>query len=297
MDGEPKREMYAMLPPQLYPKTFNVQPGETLAAIEAQLEQHKIAYPFIVKPEIGGQGILFRKIDRPEELLTYHTRMPVEYIVQEMVHYPMEVSVFHIRHPKETRGKITGFLHKVPLHVFGDGTHTLQELVAMHEKAKLRLGLASRHKERWQTIIPAGEKVVLSHAANHNQGAHFIDLSAEIDDRLLRVFDDISLRINDFFYGRYDILCNSVEELKEGKNFSILEYNGCGAEPNHFYDTGYTLREAYREILFHWNQLYRISKYNASRGIKPWSFLKGFTFRQQTLAYFKKLKAVDKTIP
>ncbi len=60
---------------------------------------------------------------------------------------------------------------------------------------------------------------------------------------IVNILDEISHSINDFFYGRYDIMCNSLEELKQGKNFVILEYNGCGAEPNHFYDTGYTLNQ------------------------------------------------------
>ena len=99
-----------------------------------------------------------------------------------------------------------------------------------------------------------------------------------------------------FFYGRYDIMCNSIEELKQMKDFVILEYNGCGAEPNHFYDTGYTLWGAYREILMHWKYLYRISAYNASQGIKPWPFMKGRRFMQQTNRLFDQLRKDDKAI-
>ena len=35
----------------------------------------------------------------------------------------------------------------------------------------------------------------------------------------------------------------SIEDLKNGKNFSILEFNGCGAEPNHIYDASMTLEK------------------------------------------------------
>ena len=294
MEGEPKKEMYDLLPTKLYPPTFNVLPDETIETIEKKLLINRIVYPFIVKPEVGGQGILLRKINSADDLQHYHTLMPWEYIVQQLVHYPMEVSVFYIRHPKNNKGNITGFLHKIPLQVIGNGKDTLQELVAQHAKGnKLKETLNKKHKETWTTVIPAGERYQLSYAANHNRGAQFIDLKNEIDDKLVTLFDGISSTGNEFYYGRYDIMCSNVEDFKAGKNFTILEYNGCGAEPNHFYDTGYTLLAAYKEILKHWKALYQISKYNASLGIKPWSLKKGQKFLIDSRRLTTDMKAVD----
>ncbi|MEP6677313.1 MAG: hypothetical protein ABJA78_19285 [Ferruginibacter sp.] len=294
MEGEPKKEMYDLLPEHLYPATFNVLPSFEFNIVVQLLGVHHINYPLIVKPEVGGQGILFRKIDSHDELKAYHEKVPVEYIVQEMVHYPMEVSVFYIRHPQEKKGRVTGFLHKIPLQVTGDGKHTLEQLVLLHPKGSKRVGeLHSTHKESWQTVITEGEKYMLSYAANHNRGAHFVDLKEHIDEELVNIFDNISLSINDFFYGRYDIMCNSVEELKTGKNFSILEYNGCGAEPNHFYDTGYTLIGAWKEILKHWKALYQISTYNRKQGIKPWPLWKGKKFLSDTHEHYRIMREAD----
>jgi hypothetical protein len=294
MEGEPKREMYDLLPLHLYPTTFNILPAEDFNIVMEKLKASSIVYPLIVKPEVGGQGILFRKIDTEAEFKHYHSIMTFEYIVQEMVHYNMEVSVFHIRHPKDKKGIVTGFLHKIPLNVMGNGASTLEELILNNPKSANRVEeLKTKHIDKWNIIIPANEKYILSYAANHNRGAHFIDLKHEIDDRLVAVFDKLSIEINDFFYGRYDIMCNSVADLKEGKNYTILEYNGCGAEPNHFYDTGYTLGAAYKEILKHWKALYEISKYNKSKGVMPWPFLKGFKFRKYTRDLIKEMKVVD----
>ena len=297
MEGEPKREMYDLLPLNLYPTTFNILPAQSFDEVLQQLNISGIQYPLIVKPEIGGQGILFRKIDDEASFKHYHSLVPVEYIVQKMVHYPIEVSVFHIRHPKETKGIITGFLHKIPLQVLGDGKHTLEQLVMLNPKAEKRHNdLHSRHAEMWNNILPKNEKYILSYAANHNRGAHFIDLKEHINDDLVAVFDKLSLGINDFFYGRYDIMCNSIEELQQGKNFTILEYNGCGAEPNHFYDTGYTLGKAYKEILKHWKALYTISKYNAQNVVKPWPFWKGLKFQLDARKMYRLMKKVDEKI-
>ena len=297
MDGEPKKEMYDLLPKELYPATFYVAPREDFNKIITDLQTNNISYPFIVKPDVACQGILFRKIDNEDELKNYHDKMPVEYLVQHLVKYNMEVSVFYIRHPQDKKGTVTGFLHKIPLQVTGNGKNTLGELVALHPKGKKRIGeVYSKHKERWNDILPAGEKYMLSYAANHNRGAHFIDLKEHIDDKLVSIFDEISLGINDFFYGRYDIMCTNVDDLKNGKNFTILEYNGCGAEPNHFYDTGYTLLGAYKEILKHWKALYQICRYNSEQGIKPWPFNKGRKFLAEIKAHFKLIREVDKLI-
>jgi hypothetical protein len=294
LEGEPKKEMYDLLPIELYPTTFNALPQEDFTIVLERLKQSGIEYPLIAKPEVGGQGVLFRKIDNEKELLHYHTNVPVEYIIQRMVHYPMEVSVFYIRHPKDTKGTVTGFLHKIPLQIEGDGIHTLEELVMQHPKGHKRIEeLQNKHKDNWNKVVPQGQKYMLSYAANHNRGAQFVDLKEHIDDKLVSIFDELSLRINDFFYGRYDIMCTNVEDLKNGRNFAILEYNGCGAEPNHFYDTGYTLLGAYKEILKHWKALYQISKYNSQQGIKPWPVLKGKKYLKDATANFKMMQAAD----
>ncbi len=294
MEGEPKKEMYDLLPTELYPTTFNVKPNQDINLVKENIVKHKIVYPLIVKPEVGGQGILFRKIDTEKEFINYHTKMPFEYIVQQMVTYPMEVSVFYIRHPQENKGIVTGFLHKIPLQVVGDGVQTLEQLILQHPKGQKRVGeLHSKHKHKWNEVLKKDEKYMLSYAANHNRGAHFVDLKEHIDDKLVSIFDKISLQINDFFYGRYDSMCTNVEDLKNGKNFSILEYNGCGAEPNHFYDTGYTLFGAYKEILKHWKALYQISKYNKQQGIKPWNYRKGQQFLNNAKHLQKQMKLVD----
>lgn len=298
MEGEPKKEMHDLLPPSLCPVYFNVCPSEDFCTIKEKLISHGLQYPLIVKPEVGGQGILFRKIDSEAHLKNYHEKVPVEYFIQKYIDYPLEVSLFYYRHPTESKGTISGFLQKVPMRVTGDGKHTLEDLILRHSKARKRISdLKKQHEKNLDKIVPAGEEYILSYAANHNRGAHFIDLSSEINETLVNLLDKISLGINDFFYGRYDIMCHSIEELKQGKNFVILEYNGSGAEPNHFYDTGYTLIGAWKEILKHWKALYEISHYNSQHGIPYWPFMKGIRFRQKARKYFKTIHEADKIIP
>ena len=239
-------------------------------------------------------GFMFRKIDDAMHFKQYHKIMPADYIVQELIKYPLEVSVFYYRHPNKCSGTITGFIKKEMLEVQGDGKTTLWNLILQHPRARFRLDeMKSKHESRLTDIIPEGEIFRLSWAGNLSRGGRLISLEHEKDERLLKVFDDLSHYAKHFYYGRYDIKCQSIEELKQGKNFSILEYNGCGAEPHHIYGNGNTLLQAYRIVLHHWNVLYKISKYNNGKGIRYWKYKDGFKFLKEAKKHFKILKKLD----
>jgi hypothetical protein len=132
---------------------------------------------------------------------------------------------------------------------------------------------------------------------NLSRGGKLVSLEKEKDERLLKVFDDLSQYTGNFYYGRYDIKCGSIEELKQGKNFSILEYNGSGAEPHHVYGNGYNLWQACRILVSHWEMLYRISEINRQKGIPYWNFKRGREFLHQTAQHLKKIKRLDKETP
>lgn len=286
--------MYDQLPQYLFPVTFNVLPGEIFQSVLDKLEDNQVELPFVVKPEKGCAGLLFRKIDTLDQLKEYHEKVNIEFIVQDLIRFPMEVSVFYYRMPANKSGTISGFLHKVPMFVMGDGCSTVLQLIQTNPKASQRLEeLTKPHAANFDKVIPAGEKYQLSYAANHNRGAQFINLAHEIDGKLLGVFDELSFKVSGWFYGRYDIMCASVEDLKNDRNYEILEYNGCGAEPNHIYDSGYTLSEAYAEILKHWKAMYQISKYNNKHGSPYWKFRRGLNVMIESRRHFKDLRRLE----
>ena len=71
----------------------------------------------LLKPDIGTMGFMFRKIDNINQLKKYHNKMPSDYIIQELITYPLEVSVFYYRFPNQQKGTITGFIKKEFLEV------------------------------------------------------------------------------------------------------------------------------------------------------------------------------------
>lgn len=294
MEGEGKKEMYDQLPHELMPLTIYISHSTEFEQVKRKVELSGLQYPFIVKPDVGMKGILFRVIETEKQLKEYHERMPVEYIAQEKVDYPIEVSVFYYRYPWRQKGRVSGFIDKELLNVIGDGRRNLKQLVEDHPRAKFRLEeMEHRHGENYERIIPEQEKYFLSFAGNHNRGAQFTNLHNEIDKSLLSVFDEISQFNKSFFYGRYDIKTNSIEDLKKGINFSILEFNGAGAEPNHIYDCGMSLKQAYTTILQHWKALYKISRYNNKNGHAYWPLKKGWKYLNDAKRHFKMLEKVD----
>ena len=292
-EGEGKKEMYDQLPTELVPRTIYIMHDLPYENVERIVNEAGFSFPFIVKPDVGMKGILFRKIDNADQLRKYHEKVPVEYIVQDLVDLPVEVSVFYYRHPAEQKGIVSGFIHKELLQVKGDGQSTLRQLVEQHPRAKFRMEeMEHRHGHRFDRMIPEGEIFYLSYAGNHNRGAQFTNLHTEINEVMHQVFDELSHKTS-FYYGRYDIKTTSIDDLKQGKNFLILEFNGCGAEPNHIYDCGMSLWKAYGVILEHWKALYRISRHNHKNGTPYWSFKKGGNFLKESGRHFKMLEKYD----
>ncbi|MBL7698584.1 MAG: hypothetical protein JNK79_10505 [Chitinophagaceae bacterium] len=293
-EGESKKEMYDQLPPGSYPNTILIGHNVPFEEVMKQVTEHNFAYPFAVKPDVGMMGFMFRTISGDEEFRQYHELMPADYLVQELVNYPLELSVFYYRFPNEQKGNITGFIRKEFLSVTGDGKSTLLELITKYPRVRFRLEeMKAKHKDRLDNILPNGEIFYLSRALNLSRGGKLVSLAHEKDDRLLKVFDDLSHYAGHFYYGRYDLKCKSIEDLKQGKNFLILEYNGCGAEPHHIYGNGNTLLEAYRIVLQHWKVLYAISKYNEKNGVEYWEFKKGYKFLRNAKKHFRQLKQLD----
>jgi hypothetical protein len=297
-EGESKKEMYEQLPQGSYPKSIYISPSMPFSDVEEKMKNHDFVYPLVVKPDIGMMGFLFRKIDSAEQLKSYHVKIPVDYIIQELVNYPLEISVFYYRFPGEEKGTITGFLKKELLEVTGDGKSTLGELMLqLLSRPSFKINeWRIKHAASLPDIIPAGEVFRISWVANLSRGGKLIHLTDQKDDALLKVFDELSHYTKHFYYGRYDIKCESIDELKKGKKFSILEFNGSGAEPHHVYGSGNNLFQAYTIILHHWKMLYKISKANNKRGIGYWNFNDGLKFLKAAKKHFALLRRLDTII-
>lgn len=292
-EGENKKEMYDALPLGTYPKSVFVNPGTSFSDVERAFRSGNLRFPCAVKPDVGQMGIMFRKIHSLSELQRYHQVMEVDYIIQEFIDYPLEVSVFYYRFPNEAKGTITGFVKKEYLSVVGDGSSSLMELIQNYGRVVFRQEeMREKHRGNLDSVIPKGHHYILSHALNLSRGGKLVSLEHEKDDQLLQVFDKLSHYTN-FLFGRYDIKCASIEDLKNERNFSILEFNGSGAEPHHVYGNGNNVFQAIRILLDHWTILFKISKANHERGVTYWRFSRGLDHLKKAKKHFTLLQKLE----
>jgi hypothetical protein len=289
---ESKWEIFKIIPPQFLPKTILIKENSEWPDIKKAYAELGIAFPMIAKPDRGERGQGVKKILDEESLRSYLVEHPVDIIIQEYIDLPLELSVFYIRHPQEKKGQITSLTKKELLHVTGNGKQSLLELIAAKDRAFLQWEVLKKESTLDLAKIPAeAERVLLVPYGNHSRGAMFLNAEADIDDKLLQVFDDISKSIPGFYHGRFDIRCQSMELLKQNKAWKIMELNGAGAEPAHIYDPHFSFFEGQKTIIRHFKKMYEISRYNHQLGHAYMTFSEFKSLRKLERSYKQKLLA------
>jgi hypothetical protein len=290
---ESKKQIYDLIPAQHYPKTYYWNKAISVEE-NCRNAANKISFPMIVKPDIGMRGMAIKKLDDIESLRNYAAQMPVDFMVQEYISYPYEYGIFYVRIPGTDKGKITGIVSKELLAVTGDGKSTIRELIIANPRFHFQLDAIEKIIGHEIETIPAkGENKLLVPFGNHCRGAKFIDDSAAITEQLSNTIDTLCKQIPGFYFGRMDIKYQHPDELKEGKNFCIIELNGAGSEPTHIYDPKHSIWYAWQEITRHLNYLYQISKHNRLSGFRALTTMEGIRMLLANKRHVQLLKSVS----
>ena len=276
MAMESKNDIYEMIPQEHIPNTVWIEKDATYDEIIKRVKANEITFPFIAKPDIGMKALGVEKIHDEDALEKYIEKSPENFLIQEFIPYTKEVGVFYVRMPDDKKGKITGIVSKEFLSVIGDGKSTVVELIKENPRSHMQLEVLKKELDlKLNTILEEGEEFILVPYGSHTRGAKFVDYSNYIDEELVKTIDAICTQVPEFYYGRLDILYNSMEELAKGEKFSIIEINGAGGEPTHIYDPKHSVFFAWKEILRHWNMLNKISIINHKKGHPYLSFKDG----------------------
>ncbi len=260
---ESKKQIYDLLPQKYYPQTIFFNTESSVDEILKEIQSANAQFPLIGKPDIGMKGLSVRKFHNEQELLEYAANSKVNFLVQEFIPYENEVGIFYYRFPNKLKGHISGIVEKEFLAIEGDGESTMTELLRKDKRYILQIPVLKKmYGYELKRILRRGEKRILVPYGNHVRGAKFIDVSHLIDEKLTNTIDKICQQVTGFYYGRLDIRFNSWEELKRGENISVIEVNGAGSEPTHIYDPKHSIFYAWREIVRHWNILWKISQMN-----------------------------------
>jgi hypothetical protein len=288
---ESKKEIYDLIPEEFYPTTLFFAANTPGEVVLKETDQGKLKFPVVGKPDIGMKGMMVKKLENKNDLLEYALNSKVDFLMQEFVPYQNEVGIFYYRYPNEGKGHISGIVKKEFLAVTGDGVSRVEQLLLKNKRAVLQLPVLKKaEKDKMNIVLKSGEELILVPYGNHVRGAKFLDDSQLIDEELTNTIDSICRKVNGFYFGRLDIRYKSWEELKQGKNFSIIELNGSGSEPTHIYDPRHSVFWAWKEITKHWRILYRISKLNHQLQKRPYMTTRmGLDMFKQNSVYMKLL--------
>jgi pimeloyl-ACP methyl ester carboxylesterase len=230
--------------------------------------------PIICKPDRGERGIGVRLVETESELLDYCRLHPEPFVLQKYHPGEVEVGVLWVRHTEsildpEYRGR-SGFIYAITVKHFpvliGDGKRTLRRLILNHPRYRVQAKIFfERYKQLLSWVPMKNERVPLGFAGNHAQGAMFTDgaelITPELCTRIGRIVDGFQdARGRGFDIGRFDLRCESLEQLAKGEGFGIVELNGMTSEPTNLYDPERSIFWAWGVLGGYWKQIERLAQ-------------------------------------
>ena len=246
----------------IIPQTILIKPWEKISNIIDKIKENKLRYPLIAKPDLGRGWRDIMKINNTDDLDLYLSQIKEDFLIQEFVDYPLEFGVFYYRFPDENFWHISWITQKCFMFIQGDWKQKFGELVIRHHRAKFYYkNLKSKYQSTRNDIIPEWKEIQLNYIWNHIRWSVFYDKSDLNNDKLEKIFDNLSKSLNWFYFWRYDIKVRSIQDLYNG-NFKIIEINWIWSLPVHNLDPNYGMINAYKELFHHRNIVYKISKIN-----------------------------------
>lgn len=226
---------------------------ERYTALQRFMESEDLSYPIVLKPDVGERGKGVAIIRDAAAARRYLTDCHGLVIAQRYIG-GLEFGVFYSRSPGAAHGQIISLAQKHLFSLFGDGIHTLEELVLSHPRAVAMTGyFAKKFAEGYTRIPTLGEEIKLAEIGTHCRGAVFTDARHHITESLRASVDALTTPFEDFHYGRYDLRVPSLEDLRSGLNLQVLELNGMTAEPVHIYDPSYSIFKAWLDSCAGWS--------------------------------------------
>jgi membrane protein DedA with SNARE-associated domain len=271
--GESKINILEALGPRNYvAKTFFLNLTQNTNELKADslkfMDHNAIDFPVILKPNKGERGKGVDKINNASEFEDKLKSCDEDYLLQEFIQ-GSEFGIFYYRYPDKKNGEIFSITRKVKLILEGDGIHSLEELILKDSRAVcLAETHFNKHIEILGSIPEKNKKIELVDIGTHSGGAIFLDGSDLITPDLSVKIDEIIRNFEGFYFGRFDVIAKSEEDLKKGKNFRIIELNGVTSESTNIYDPKFSYFKAVKVLLKQWKIAYEIGSINYNNGTK-----------------------------
>jgi hypothetical protein len=237
----------------------------------AAMAEAGLSLPVVIKPDIGCNGTGVRLVRDDATLMVALSAFPrgVRLVLQKLIDFEGEAGIFYIRHPNDPAGHISSLTLKHPPLVSGDGERTLRDLIEADPRhRKLKHLYLARLGARLDTVPLRGERVRLVFAGNHCKGSIFRNGAADITPALTQAIEAIARAMPDFMFGRIDVRYRSLQALREGRDFAIIEINGVGSEATHIWDPDTSLREVFAAQFRHYGTAFSIAREMRRRGAR-----------------------------
>ena len=252
------------------PKSFLVRPFDAPENLEAFITNLALNFPIIIKPDAGERGKGVTKIFSKIELKAALSKIATDYLVQEFIPHLLEYGVFVSYLPNENKYKVISLTEKQFFTVIGDGKSNIDELVKSQTRGLVFYKQIIERALYSLNYVPKIDEVCVIHTmGNHCNGTEFINKNDLISDALNNAMNQLMRGMTGIFYGRFDIKVASFDDLINLMDIKILEFNGITAEPIHIYDNSHGYFKSLLSFVNSWKYLYKISKYNKSKGIAP----------------------------
>lgn len=224
-----------------------------VAILEAFMRRVATGYPIILKPDIGERGTGVRLIRDAAGARAYLERFQSLVLAQVYHPGPHEVGVFYVRIPGETRGRILGVTAKHFPVIVGDGLSTIRELIWRHPRLRLQAQVfLKRLGSDAAKVIADGERKQLGVIGNHCRGTMFRDEPGLATSELAAALDELMDQSTGLDFGRFDLRYADEAELRAGRGFAVIEFNGVFAENTTIYDPSCAFWSGQRKLREQW---------------------------------------------
>ncbi len=229
--------------------------------LKQAIQEMGIDFPMIAKPDISCKGLGIKLVDNMACLLDYVRDYPKgeKFLLCEFIDYPEEIGIFYVRFPETNQVILPSLTLKYPFLLSGDGKKTIHQLLRENDGSRRLLPLCKkRYGEKLEEILPEDCYFRATAMGSHTLGSIFRDGEDLIDDALFAQVKKLAEGLPDFYYGRFDIRCRSLDDFKKGKNFKIMELNCASAEMTHIWDPDGSLWRAWAGIFLQVSLLFKV---------------------------------------
>jgi len=212
-----------------------------------------LKYPLIIKDAQGSnsKGIFpnIQDIETAEKIIRREIKNFPRLIVQEMVQ-GKEYRILMLA------GKMIAGLEMIPPRVFGDGLHTVKQLMEKkQEKTEKRTIINDLFKQNLKqqgftlkSVPDKGQIVYLKKSSALAEGGETQDVTTLVSKKAIAVCAQASLAAGKCLAG-LDVICQDISLDPEKQSFNILEINGKPDIYIHYNPTHGQTRDVVREII------------------------------------------------